>query len=172
MKKMLMIALMSLAMTSQVSAQDVLNDIVNRAHALFNDSSKNKQDRQVALFKYDALTYLRAKVIQPTDVMGNSVDYDKLNAKIKTLNEQAFAMNTYINVYFERLAQCKKKNVDMVKFYFRQATKDHPLFQEETDLEYVDAYFNQEKEFPLPFSMNCDWVKTLEFIRTIDWSDK
>ena len=76
MKKMLMIALMSLAMTSQVSAQDVLNDIVNRAHALFNDSSKNKQDRQVALFKYDALTYLRAKVIQPTDVMGNSVDYD------------------------------------------------------------------------------------------------
>ena len=39
MKKMLMIALMSLAMTSQVSAQDVLNDIVNRAHALFNDSS-------------------------------------------------------------------------------------------------------------------------------------
>ena len=54
------------------------------------------------------------------------------------LNEQAFAMNTYINVYFERLAQCKKKNVDMVKFYFRQATKDHPLFQEETDLEYVE----------------------------------
>lgn len=172
MKKLLMIALMSLAMTSQVSAQDVLNDIVNRSQALFNDSTKDKKDRQVALFKFDALTYLRSKVIQPADVWGKDINYDKLNAKIKLLNEQAFAMNTYINVYFDRLKQCKKKNREMVKYYFSQATKDHPMFQDEKDLEYVDAYFNQQEQFPLPFSMNCDWQKTLEFIRSFDWSDK
>lgn len=171
MKKTLMIVLMCLTMTTQVSAQDVLNDIVNRAYTLFNDTTKNKQDRQVALFKYDALTYLRTRVIQPKDVMSDNVDYDKLNAKIKLLNEQAFAMNTYINVYLTRLSEVKKKNKDMVKYYFRQTTKDHPFFSDENDLEYVDAYYNQE-DFPLPFSLNCDWVKSLEFIRSMDWSDK
>lgn len=171
MKKILAIALMCVAMTTQAWAQDVLNDIVNKSYAIINDTTKDKKERQVAMFKYDALNYLRSRVIKPEDALGNNVDYTLLNAKIKTLNEQAYAMNSYISVYFLRLSECKKKNIGLVNYYFKHTTKDHPMFKEEDDTEYVEAYFNMD-DFPVPFSLNCDWVKSLEAIRGFDWSDK
>ncbi len=95
---------MCIALSTQTWAQGVLNDIMNKSFATINDSTKDKQERQIAMFKYDALNYLRSRVIKPEDVLGNNIDYTKLNAKIKTLNEQAYAMNTYITVYFLRLS--------------------------------------------------------------------
>lgn len=171
MKKILTIALLSLVMMTQARAQDVLNEIVNMSYATLNDTTKSKNERQVAMFKYDALNYLRSRILKPEDVFGDKVDNTQLNAKVKTLNEQAYAMNTYIAVYFQRLSECKKKNIGLVKYYFKHTTADHLMFNDEEDTMYVEAYFNKE-DFPVPFSLNCDWVKSLEAIRSFDWSDK
>ncbi len=63
------------------------------------------------------------------------------------------------------------KNVELVKYFFKHTTMDNPMFKEEDDTEYVEAYYNLE-DFPVPFSLNCNWEKALESIRTFDWSDK
>ncbi len=171
MKKMLAIALLSIFTMTQARAQDVLNEIVNMSYATLNDTTKSKKDRQTALFKYDAMNYLRSRVLTINDINGDSVDVTQLNAKIKLLNEQAYAMNTYISVYFKRLSECKKKNRKLVTYVFEHTTADNLLFDNEEDKLYVEAYLYKE-DFPVPFSLNCDWIKSLELVRSFDWSDK
>ncbi len=90
---------------------------------------KSLEDRKTAVFKYDAMTYLRSKLLQPADLLGKNVDLKKVNATIKVLNEQALAMNQYVTLYQKRLSEVKKKNRDIVTDLFKQATRDHKLFE-------------------------------------------
>ena len=168
MKKIIMtVMLMGMALIP-ASAQDVLNEIAKSSLAIVNDSTQSIEIRKTAVFKYDAVTYLRSKLLQPADLVGDSIDLKSVNAAVKTLNEQAFAMNTYVDLYIKRLASSKKKNRSMVSSLFKQATFDHKLFNDE-DTEVTLAYYNRN-DYPIQFCIDCDWVKTLAFIRTIDWS--
>lgn len=168
MKKIIMtVMLMGMALIP-ASAQDVLNEIAKSSLAIVNDSAQSIEVRKTAVFKYDAVTYLRSKLLQPADLVGDSIDLKSVNAAVKTLNEQAYAMNTYVDLYIKRLASSKKKNRSMVSSLFKQATFDHKLFNDE-DTEVTLAYYNRN-DYPIQFCIDCDWVKTLAFIRTIDWS--
>ena len=158
MKKIIMtVMLMGMALIP-ASAQDVLNEIAKSSLAIVNDSAQS----------IEAVTYLRSKLLQPADLVGDSIDLKSVNAAVKTLNEQAYAMNTYVDLYIKRLASSKKKNRSMVSSLFKQATFDHKLFNDE-DTEVTLAYYNRN-DYPIQFCIDCDWVKTLAFIRTIDWS--
>lgn len=168
MKKIIMtVMLMGMALIP-ASAQDVLNEIAKSSLAIVNDSAQSIEVRKTAVFKYDAVTYLRSKLLQPADLVGDPIDLKSVNAAVKTLNEQAYAMNTYVDLYIKRLASSKKKNRSMVSSLFKQATFDHKLFNDE-DTEVTLAYYNRN-DYPIQFCIDCDWVKTLAFIRTIDWS--
>lgn len=169
MKKILMIsAFLSLA-CMPMAAQDVLNEIVKTSSAILNDTTKSMDERKVAVFKYDAMTYLRSKMLQPAQVLKNKNNYEAINKTIRTLNEQALAMNEYVSLYIKRLCEAKKKNKDIVTNLFKQATRDHKYF-EDTDTEVTLAYYDRT-DYPIQFCLDCDWVKTLAFIRTIDWKD-
>ncbi len=152
-----------------VAAQDVLNEIVKTSSAIVNDTTKSMDERKVAVFKYDAMTYLRSKMLQPAQVLNNKNNYDAINKTIRALNEQALAMNEYVSLYIKRLCEAKKKNKDIVTNLFKQATRDHKMF-EDTDTEVTLAYYDRT-DYPVQFCLDCDWVKTLAFIRTIDWTD-
>lgn len=169
MKKILMIsAFLSLA-CMPTAAQDVLNEIVKTSSAIVNDTTKSLEDRKVAVFKYDAMTYLRSKLLQPSLVLKNSKNYDAINQTVRILNEQALAMNEYVTLYLKRFYEAKKKNRDIVTNLFKQATRDHKYFSD-TDTEVTLAYYDRT-DYPIQFCLDCDWVKTLAFIRTIDWKD-
>lgn len=170
MKKILIILLPAFLSCITVAAQDVLNEIVRTSLATVNDTTLDINLRKTAVFKYDALNYMRSKVLQPAELLGDSIDLNQVNAKIKMLNEQALAMNNYVNLYFKRLSDTKKKNRAMVAYYFKQATIDHPLFND-TDTETTRAYFNRD-DYPVQFCIDCDWEASLDFIRKQDWSDK
>ena len=149
------------------SAQDILNEIVKTSLATVNDTSQNIDVRKVAVFKYDAMTYLRSKVMKPAELLGDNVNLDSVNAHIKFLNEQAYAMNQYVSLYLKRLEEAKRKNKTLVTSLFKQATYDHKYFKDE-DTEVTLAYYNRN-DYPIQFCIDCDWVKVLAYIRTIDW---
>ncbi len=158
-----------LALTAPAAhAQDVLNEIVKTSYKTLNDSTLSLEVRKEAVFKYDAMSYLRSRVLQPSEMLSDNVNLDTLNAHIRLLNEQALAMNQLVSLYQRRLKESKPKNRYMVTTIFKRATIDHPLFHDE-DTELVLSYYNTT-DYPIPFSLDCDWVKTLAFIRSIDWS--
>ncbi len=168
MKKLfIIIGFLGLTLTT-ASAQDVLNEIVKTSLATVNDTTQNMETRKIAVFKYDAMTYLRSKLLQPADLLGDKVDLDKVNTNIRTLNEQALAMNQYVTLYLKRYTEAKKKNRDIVTNLFKKATRDHKYFND-ADVEVTLAYYDRT-DYPIQFCLDCDWVKTLAFIRTIDWS--
>lgn len=166
-KILLMVAFMGLSL-STVSAQDVLNEIVKTSRAIANDTTLDLDTRKVAVFKYDAMTYLRSKLMQPADVINNQNNLEAINTTIRILNEQAYAMNQYVTLYQRRLGEVKKKNRETVMHIFKQATRDHKYFND-VDTEVTLAYFDRN-DYPIQFCLDCDWVKTLEFVRSIDWS--
>lgn len=168
MRKIIITLSLLATMLTPASAQDVLNEIVKTSQAIVNDTTQSMEVRKTAVFKYDALTYLRSKLLPPSAVLSDNVDLKKFNELIRTLNEQALAMNQYVTLYEKRLKEAKKKNKDVVMKLFKMATKDHPYFQDD-DTEVTMAYYNRE-DYPVQFCLDCNWVKTLEFIRTIDWS--
>lgn len=167
-KKLLLLAFLGGMFCCQASAQDVLNEIVKSSLASVNDTTLSMDVRKTAVFKYDAMTYLRSKMLQPAEVMKENVNLDSVNAKVRILNEQALAMNQYVNLYLKRLAEVKKKNKAMVKSLFKQATSEHKYFND-SDTDVTLAYYNRT-DYPIPFCLDCDWVKTLAFIRSLDWS--
>lgn len=168
MRKIVLLIAMFGLMTMPVHAQDVLNEIVKSSYKTLNDTTLSLEVRKVAVFKYDAMSYLRSRVMQPSEMLSDSVNLDTLNAHIRLLNEQALAMNQLVTVYQRRMKEAKPKNRYMVTSIFKQATYDNRLFKDE-DTELVMSYYNN-KDYPIQFCLDCDWVKTLAFIRSLDWT--
>lgn len=160
---------LALSLTSvKVSAQDVLNEILRSSDRIINDTTKNMDERKVALFKWDAMTYQRGKVLPAFLMLDKNANPDSINERIKFLNEQAYAMSVYITLYQKRMSEAKDKEKPMVARVFKQATYDHKLFRD-PDTETTMAY-NQRFDYPIQFCLDCNWVQTLAFIRKIDWS--
>ena len=142
MKKFLFLIAVCCLTTTATKAQDVLNEIVKTSLSITNDTTLSREVRKAAVFKYDAMSYLRSKVLPPNVLLEQKISADSLNACIKMLNEQAYAMNQYVTLYQKRLSEAKKRNKGMVRSLFKQATIDHKLFND-SDTEITLAYFNR-----------------------------
>ena len=153
---------------AKASAQDVLNEVLRTSDAILNDTTKSMDERRTALFKFDAMTYMRSKILPPYVMLDKNLSKDTLNIKVRYLNEQAYAMSVYITLYQKRLKEASNKNKPLVTQFFKQATIDHKAFKD-ADTEFTLAYYNTP-DVPTPFCLDCDWVSTLAFIRSIDWS--
>lgn len=111
----MIIAMALMALTfAPASAQDVLNEIVKTSLATVNDTTKSLEVRKTAVFKYDAMTYLRSKLLQPADLLGKNVDLKKVNSTIQVLNEQALAMNQYVTLYIRSVFLRPKRRTEML----------------------------------------------------------
>ena len=80
------------------------------------------------------------------------------------LNEQSFAMHEFVSLYLDRLAKAKKKQErDVIITVFRNASINHPLFND-MDKDLILAYYNNEN-YLTQFSLDTDWVKALAAVR-------
>ncbi len=161
--------LLALSLTTvKASAQDVLNEIIRSSDAIINDTTRSLDERKIALFKWDAMNYLRDQILPAFLMLDKNANPDSLNMRIRFLNEQAYAMNVYVTVYQKRLQEAKEKNKYMVTSIFKQATFDHKLFND-PNTETTMTYYTRQ-DYPVQFCIDCNWVKTLAFIRKMDWS--
>lgn len=161
MKKILMTAVV-LLLTASANAQDVFKLLLQDAKTVAEDKSKDLETRKIATFKYDELSYMAMQVRD--DVLRDSTDLDFFNRTVTMLNEQSFAMYEFIEFYFERLAAAKKKEErDIVITVFRNASINHPLFND-MDKDLILAYYNNEN-YLTQFSLDTDWVKALAAVR-------
>ncbi|MBR3726588.1 MAG: hypothetical protein IKN21_03175 [Prevotella sp.] len=165
MKKILMTAVV-LLLTASANAQDVFKLLLQDAKTVAEDKSKDLETRKIATFKYDELSYMAMQVRD--DVLRDSTDLDFFNRTVTMLNEQSFAMYEFIEFYFERLAAAKKKEErDIVITVFRNASINHPLFND-MDKELILSYYNNEN-YLTRFSLDTDWVKALAVVRGRNW---
>ena len=153
---------------AKASAQDVLNEVLRTSDAILNDTTKSMDERRTALFKFDAMTYMRSKILPPYVMLVKNLSKGTLSIKVRYVNEQGYAMSVYITLYQKRLKESPNKNNPLVTQFFRQATNHHKAFKD-ADTEFTLAYYNTP-DVPTPFCLDCDWVSTLAFIRSIDWS--
>ncbi len=170
MKKLLIMALLACMISIQASAQEVMKEIEKNAKAIKADASKDLTTRRIAAFKVDEITYLRTKVGPQILAAVNRKDTVTYNKLIKMLNEQSYAMYEYINLFFKRLDDSKKKNRGMVVYFFSQTSIENSLFND-MDKELVLAWYNRA-DYPIPFSLDTNWKKALKIIRAMDWSNK
>lgn len=165
MKKILITAVV-LLLTASANAQDVFKLLLQDAKTVAEDKSKDLETRKIATFKYDELSYMAMQVRD--DVLRDSTDLDFFNRTVTMLNEQSFAMYEFIEFYFERLAAAKKKEErDIVITVFRNASINHPLFND-MDKELILSYYNNEN-YLTRFSLDTDWVKALAVVRERNW---
>ena len=47
-------------------------------------------------------------------------------------------------------------------------TMDYPLFHD-TDSELIRSYYDRD-DYPLQFSLDCNWVQALKVIRAMNWA--
>lgn len=83
MKKFLFLIAVCCLTTTATKAQDVLNEIVKTSLSITNDTTLSREVRKAAVFKYDAMSYLRSKVLPPNVLLEQKISADSLNACIK-----------------------------------------------------------------------------------------
>ena len=80
------------------------------------------------------------------------------------VNEQAYAMYEFVNLYIKQLAEAKTpESKDLVGKEFRTASLNNPLFND-TDLEVVQSYVSNDT-YLTRFSLDTNWVKALEEVK-------
>ena len=165
MKKILFVAAL-LCLTATAKAQDVFKLLLEDSKAVAEDKSKDIETRKIATFKYDELSYMAMQVRD--DVLRDSTDLEFFNKTVTMLNEQSYAMHEFVNFYMERLGAAKKKeDRDVVMTVFRNASINHPLFND-MDKELILSYYNNEN-YLTRFSLDTNWVKALAVVRQWNW---
>ena len=61
---------------AKASAQDVLNEVLRTSDAIINDTTKSMDERRTALFKFDAMTYMRSKILPPYVMLDKNLSKD------------------------------------------------------------------------------------------------
>lgn len=162
MKKLFFVIAIALMMVGQAKAQEVANEIKRISKAVVDDPKQDVQVRRVAYFKVNVVDYMKMKIRDI--VAGNPKDKEAINKNIKMVNEQAYAMYEFVNLYIKQLAEAKTpESKDLVGKEFRAASLNNPLFND-TDLEVVQSYVNNDN-YLTRFSLDTNWVKALEEVK-------
>ena len=136
MKKLLLIAVLSGMLFTNVKAQDVYNEILKTSLQVAENEKNDIETRKIATFKFDALNYMKQK----------------------------YAMYQFINYFCERISGAsKKKDKEIVMALFTNASLNNPMFND-TDKDLVLAYYNNEN-YITRFSLDTDWEKALQQVR-------
>ena len=161
MKKFLLVTALCLLTTVGMKAQDVFKELLNNAKAVAEDRSKDIETRKIATFKYDELTYMAMKVRE--EVLRDTTDLVFFNKMMTQMNEQSYAMHEFLQLFLTRLAKSKKKEErDVVMALFRDASINHPMFND-MDKELILAYY-QNDNYLTQFSLDTNWVAALEAV--------
>ena len=152
MKKLFIVLAMSLLAATHTMAQDVANEIKRISKEVADDQKQDLQTRRIAYFKVAVVDYLKMKVRE--EVL-------KDTNNIKMINEQAYAMYEFVNLFVKRLSKADKEEAkEVIMAKFKKASLNNPLFND-MDIELVQSYVNNDG-YLTRFSLDTDWVKALE----------
>ena len=152
MKKVILFALLAIATSMQ--AQEVYNELRQKAKTTVYDPKTNAVVKQISQFKLDALNYMAIKMQE--EMPDSSATF---------LDKQAIAMDNFVNFYVEKLIESTKlPNVQQVKMIkmFMDASYSNPLFNDK-DTELVLSYYNSAQSMTR-FSLDTDWRKAVAAI--------
>ena len=86
------------------------------------------------------------------------------DSTVRMLDRQAYAMHEFINLFFKRLSEAKKKaQKELVMARFKNASISNSRFND-TDKELVLSYYDNSN-YMTQFSLDTDWVKALAEVR-------
>ena len=87
------------------------------------------------------------------------------DSTVRMLDTQAYAMHEFINLFFKRLSEAKKKTQkEMIMARFKNASINNSRFND-MDKELVLSYYDNSN-YMTQFSLDTDWVKALAEIRS------
>lgn len=139
---------------SSSCAQEVYNEIHNKAKSILENPQTNDMVKQINQFKCDALEYMAIKMREQMP-----------DSTVAFLDKQAFAMNNFVNFYIQQLlenrTQPQAQQIKVTKL-FMDASYSNPLFHD-NDTELVLAYFADSKSLTR-FSLDTDWRRAVAAI--------
>lgn len=150
MKKTLFTLTLSL-LTLSATAQDVYNQIKEKAQTVAADPAANPVVRQLSRFKVDELGYLAMKM---KECMPDS--------SVTFLDHQAYAMNTFLSLYLSTVLKASTQPQAFqlkVLQLFMDASYSNPLFND-PDREVTLSYFSRSDSLTR-FSLDTDWRRAI-----------
>lgn len=155
MKESIIAILMLAAIPSMAGAQDVYKEILRISKEAANDQSKDIETRKVATFKVDELNYMAMKSREQMP-----------DSSMQMLDNQAYAMYTFVNQYVKALGiYSKKKQRETIRQIYKDATIHNARFGD-MDADLVESYYRRS-DYLTQFSLDTDWVKALEEVRRV-----
>ncbi len=153
MKKAIILLALAAGFASHANAQKVYKEILRLSEKTANDKSKDLETRKIATFKVDELKYMAMKT---TALMPDS--------SVNVIDNQAYAMYDFVNLYVKKLSEAKsKKNKEVILNIFKSASIQNPRFND-MDLDLVEGYIRNEG-YITSFSLDTDWIKASEQAR-------
>lgn len=153
MKKICIALLFAAISFTTTDAQKVYHEILKLSEKVANDKSKNLQTRKVATFKVDELKYMAMKM---RELMPDST--------VTLLDNQAYAMYDFVNLYVKKLSEAKsKKDKALILDIFKSASIQNPWFND-MDLDLIEGYIRSEG-YITSFSLDTNWMKAVEQAR-------
>lgn len=148
--KKLMILMLLASLTTAISAQEVYAEIKAMAQKKVDDPHTAAVVKDINRFQIDALNYMGMKMKE--EIPDSSAAY---------LDNQAYALYNYVNMYLKTLRMRKndpqKTQLANIKLFIDASTSS-PLFGDKADKEYVMSYFNNP-DSPIRFSLDTNWIK-------------
>lgn len=153
MKKICIALLFAAISCTTADAQKVYHEILKLSEKVANDKSKDLQTRKVATFKVDELKYMAMKM---RELMPDST--------VTLLDNQAYAMYDFVNLYVKKLSEAKsKKDKALILDIFKSASIQNPWFND-MDLDLIEGYIRSEG-YITSFSLDTNWMKAVEQAR-------
>lgn len=147
MKKLFIAIAFVIGSFTTANAQKVYQEILRLSENVAKDKSKDLQTRKVATFKVDELKYMAMKT---REAMPDST--------VNVLDNQAYAMYDFVNLYVKKLSEAKnKKGKETILDIFKNASLQNPRFND-MDLDLVESYIRADG-YITSFSLDTDWVK-------------
>lgn len=154
MRRLITIMAVLAMFTANAGAQKVYQEIMKLSEKVANDKSKDIGSRKIATFKVDELNYMAMKT---KELMPDS--------SVTVLDNQAYAMYDFVNLYVKKLTEAKtKKDKGVIISLFKNASLQNPRFND-MDLELVESYIRTQG-YVTKFSLDTDWIKAIEQVRT------
>lgn len=149
MKRLFLSLLLTVSTMTCMQAQQVYNEIRQKAANTVSDPQTNDVVRQISRFKVNTLDYMAMKMREQMP-----------DSSVTFLDRQALALNNYISLYMQTLVELRdqpQKYQAKIMRQFIDATITYPLFNDR-DEDVIYAYIADESCITR-FSINTDWCK-------------
>lgn len=143
------LSLLLAATVGSAQAQELYNEVLNKAEAVVNNPKSDEVSIKVNHFKSTALRYTRNMALKTMP-----------EVTTRFLDIQAYYLNDFLSRFFADLVtvqdsdeRTRKEHIIM----YVNASVGNPLF-DKADAETAESFIN-DKDNLTPFSLNTDWEK-------------